>query len=89
MAKTTLEVNNLEFTACSLYCPPNGDMRASLQDLERVVGSLNHARIFVGMDANARSRVWYSDRDCDRGDLPNDFMVSHDLREQALQQHYV
>lgn len=49
-----------EMFVVSLYCRPNGRMSECMEYLNGVLGVANGKRVFVGMDANATSDLWFS-----------------------------
>jgi hypothetical protein len=57
-----------EIYAVSQYFLPTENIGVGIQQLEKVLRNLNGKRIIVGIDANAKSPLWYSRSTDDRGE---------------------
>lgn len=49
-----------EAVICSMYCKGPVDLEPYMRYLERVIAAAGATPLLVGMDANARSRLWHS-----------------------------
>jgi hypothetical protein len=57
-----------EIYVISQYFPPTENIGVGIQQLEEVLKHLNKKKTIIGIDANAKSPLWNSERTDDRGE---------------------
>lgn len=70
----------IDFTVVSAYCKANINMQAYLIKFEVVLRDSNGRNIIFGMDANAKSALWYSASTDQRGDDLEDFILTNGVQ---------
>lgn len=63
----------------SAYFQPSHGINPYLDHLERILLKLRGSHIIIGMDANAKSALWYSDQTDDRGESLEQLIEAHGL----------
>jgi hypothetical protein len=58
-----------------MYCSPFSDINEELNHIQNSLNALKPENLIIAMDSNAHSRVWFSDRDDNRGNTLNDFIT--------------
>jgi len=73
------QFNNKTFALISLYCSPLSDIDQELSHIQNSLNTLKPKNLIIAMDSNAHSRVWFNDRDDERGNILNDFIAQNNL----------
>jgi ribonuclease HI len=74
-----VEFRRSSFTLVSAYCSPLEDINRELTHIKEALTVINPRKVLIGFDSNAKSRVWFSDRDDTRGNAVNEFVAEMNL----------
>lgn len=67
------------FIFISAYCSPTSDLSNQLAHMQDFFIKVKPQNCIIGMDSNAKSKIWFSDCEDNRGELIEDFISQNDL----------
>lgn len=64
---------------CSMYCPLDKSIKTLVENLRTMLKIYTDKYVMIFLDAKAKSVWWNSDKTDERGDVLEDFILSHNL----------
>src|SRR5436190_14484365 len=68
-----------DFYIINAYCQFSLEIEPILNDIEKIINSINSQRLMILMDSNAKSRLWYAGDTDDRGKAVEEFLITNRL----------
>jgi hypothetical protein len=79
MVTINLQLEGKIYSIVSMYCSPLNDMTQEFTFLSNALHFLKPQYLIIGVDSNAKSRVWFNNRDDNRGNILNEFVCEQNL----------
>jgi ribonuclease HI len=79
MVAANIYVEDKTYLLISLYCSPFNNLQIELDFLSNCLNTLKPENLIISTDSNAKSRVWFSERDDSRGNTINEFVNERNL----------
>jgi len=67
------------FIFVSAYCSPTSDLSDQLAHMQDFLVKVKPQNCIIGMDSNAKSKIWFRNSEDNRGQLLEDFISQNDL----------
>jgi len=74
-----LEFKNKIIYGFSLYCSPFQSIEFQLNYVKNAIETLKPENLIISLDSNAKSKIWYNNRDDSRGNAVVEFMCELNL----------
>jgi hypothetical protein len=79
MVTINLQLEGKIYSIVSMYCSPLNDMTQEITFLSNALHFLKPQYLIIGVDSNAKSRVWFNNRDDNRGNILNEFVCEQNF----------